>query len=159
MFQQGQPVAMFYSGDIQRDYERIRAAGAEFKMHPIEVTGSTIAQVNDTSGNIDPDHAPGPLERLRGSPWTRICRISIGPRFTRRSSAFAPVFGSTATTLVTSCAGITHASGACCRRRAIPQPTVPAWPQFLRGCIQYRESLDRQLPNAPRTEDEFQGRA
>ena len=40
-----------------------------------------------------------------------------------------------------------------------PQPTVPAWPQFLRGCIQYRESLDRQLPNAPRTEDEFQGRA
>ena len=38
-----------------------------------------------------------------------------------------------------------------------PVPTVPAWPQFLRGCLQYRESLDRQLPNAPRTSDEFAG--
>ena len=36
-----------------------------------------------------------------------------------------------------------------------PLPTVPAWPQFLRGCIKYRESLDRQLPNAPRTQREF----
>ena len=25
-------------------------------------------------------------------------------------------------------------------------PDVPAWPEFLRGCIAYRESLDRQLP-------------
>ncbi len=32
-----------------------------------------------------------------------------------------------------------------------PQPTVPEWPVFLRGCIQYRQSLDDQLPNAPRT--------
>jgi hypothetical protein len=38
-----------------------------------------------------------------------------------------------------------------------PLPAVPAWPQFLRGCLQYRESLDRQLPNAPRTKDEFAG--
>jgi hypothetical protein len=36
-----------------------------------------------------------------------------------------------------------------------PLPSVPAWPQFLRGCLKYRESLDRQQPNAPRTEDEF----
>ena len=36
-----------------------------------------------------------------------------------------------------------------------PLPTVPAWPQFLRGCLKYRESLDRQLPDAPRTEREF----
>jgi hypothetical protein len=36
-----------------------------------------------------------------------------------------------------------------------PLPSVPEWPQFLRGCLKYRESLDRQLPNAPRTEDEF----
>jgi len=34
-------------------------------------------------------------------------------------------------------------------------PAVPAWPQFLRGCIQYRESLDRDLPHAPRTEEEL----
>ena len=38
-----------------------------------------------------------------------------------------------------------------------PVPSVPAWPQFLRGCLAYRESLDRQLPNAPRTDDEFEG--
>ena len=36
-----------------------------------------------------------------------------------------------------------------------PLPNVPAWPPFLRGCIKYRESLDQQLPHAPRTEHEF----
>jgi hypothetical protein len=35
-----------------------------------------------------------------------------------------------------------------------PQPAVPAWPQFLRGCLKYRESLDRQLPDARRIDDE-----
>lgn len=35
-----------------------------------------------------------------------------------------------------------------------PMPAVPEWPQFLRGCVRYRESLDRQLPNAPRTAQE-----
>jgi hypothetical protein len=38
-----------------------------------------------------------------------------------------------------------------------PVPSVPEWPQFLRGCLIYRESLDRQLPNAPRSEAEFSG--
>lgn len=32
---------------------------------------------------------------------------------------------------------------------------VPDWPQFMRGCIKYRESLDSQLPNAPRIKKEF----
>ncbi len=32
------------------------------------------------------------------------------------------------------------------------KPTVPEWPQFMRGCVQYRQSLDEQLPNAPRTD-------
>lgn len=35
--------------------------------------------------------------------------------------------------------------------RTDPLPAVPAWPEFLRGCVRYRESLDRQLPNAART--------
>ena len=35
-----------------------------------------------------------------------------------------------------------------------PLPQVPAWPQFLRGCVKYRESLDRELPEAPRTNQE-----
>ncbi len=37
-----------------------------------------------------------------------------------------------------------------------PLPVVPDWPQFMRGCIRYRQSLDRQLPNAPRTDRAFQ---
>src|SRR5687768_8886450 len=36
-----------------------------------------------------------------------------------------------------------------------PVPDVPDWPQFLRGCLRYRESLDDQLPDVPRTKDEF----
>jgi hypothetical protein len=38
-----------------------------------------------------------------------------------------------------------------------PQPAVPAWPQFMAGCIRYRQSLDRQLPDAPRTSQTFEG--
>jgi predicted enzyme related to lactoylglutathione lyase len=52
MFQQGQPAAMFFTDDVQRDYERMKAAGAEFTMPPTKVTGSTIAVVNDTCGNL-----------------------------------------------------------------------------------------------------------
>ncbi len=37
-----------------------------------------------------------------------------------------------------------------------PQPKVPDWPQFLRGCLRYRQSLDQQLPDAPRSKDEFE---
>ena len=37
-----------------------------------------------------------------------------------------------------------------------PDLAVPAWPQFLRGCVRYRESLDAQLPDAPRLTDEFE---
>jgi predicted enzyme related to lactoylglutathione lyase len=51
-FQQGQPAAMFYTDDVQRDCERMKAAGAEFTMPPTKVTGSTIAMVNDTCGNL-----------------------------------------------------------------------------------------------------------
>jgi len=52
MFQQGQPAAMFYTDDIKGDYERIKTRGAEFAMPPTGVTGSTIAQLNDTCGNL-----------------------------------------------------------------------------------------------------------
>ena len=52
LFQQGQPAAMFFSDDVQADYERIKARGAEFTMPPTQVTGSTIAMVNDTCGNL-----------------------------------------------------------------------------------------------------------
>jgi len=52
MFQQGQPAAMFYTDDVQADYERIKARGAEFTMPPTQVTGSTIAMLDDTCGNL-----------------------------------------------------------------------------------------------------------
>ncbi len=36
-----------------------------------------------------------------------------------------------------------------------PLPTVPEWPQFMRGCVRYRDSLDEQAPNAPRTDKPY----
>jgi len=51
-FQQGQPAAMFFTDDLQADYERMKARGAEFKMPPTDVTASKIAQLNDTCGNL-----------------------------------------------------------------------------------------------------------
>jgi hypothetical protein len=42
--------------------------------------------------------------------------------------------------------------------RTDPLPEVPDWPQFLRGCVHYRQSLDDQLPDAPRMTREFEER-
>ncbi len=52
LFQQRQPAAMFFTDDVKGDYERIKARGAEFTMPPTAVTGSTIATLNDTCGNL-----------------------------------------------------------------------------------------------------------
>src|SRR6266540_4515096 len=52
IFQQGRPAAMFYTDDVKGDYERIKARDAEFTMPPTDVTGSTIAMLNDTCGNL-----------------------------------------------------------------------------------------------------------
>ena len=35
--------------------------------------------------------------------------------------------------------------------RSDPVPTVPEWPVFMRGCVRYRQSLDEQAANAPRS--------
>jgi predicted enzyme related to lactoylglutathione lyase len=52
MFEQGQRAAMFYTDDLKADYERMNARGAEFTMPPTGVTGSTIATLKDTCGNL-----------------------------------------------------------------------------------------------------------
>jgi predicted enzyme related to lactoylglutathione lyase len=52
IFQQGQPAAMFYTDDVQADYERMKARGAEFTLPPKDVTASKIAMLNDTCGNL-----------------------------------------------------------------------------------------------------------
>jgi predicted enzyme related to lactoylglutathione lyase len=52
LFQQSQPAAMFLTDDVQADYERMKARGAEFTMPPTDVTASRIAMLNDTCGNL-----------------------------------------------------------------------------------------------------------
>jgi len=52
MFEQGQPAAMFYVDDVQREYDRMKPLGAEFTTPPNKVTGSTIAVINNTCGNL-----------------------------------------------------------------------------------------------------------
>jgi predicted enzyme related to lactoylglutathione lyase len=52
MFAQSQPAMMFYTADLEADFERIQAKGAKFIMTPTDVTASKIAMLNDTCGNL-----------------------------------------------------------------------------------------------------------
>jgi len=52
LFQQNQPAAMFFTDDVQADYDRMKAHGAEFTMPPTDVTASKIAMLKDTCGNL-----------------------------------------------------------------------------------------------------------
>jgi len=52
LVQQNQPAAMFFTDDLPADYERMKAQGADFTMPPKDVTGSKIAMLNDTCGNL-----------------------------------------------------------------------------------------------------------
>ena len=52
MFQQSQPAAMFFTDDVQADYERMKGRGAEFTMPPKDVTASKIAILKNTCGNL-----------------------------------------------------------------------------------------------------------
>ena len=52
IFKQGQPALMLFTDDIKGDHERIKAKGGNFTMAPTEVTGATIAQLNDNCGNL-----------------------------------------------------------------------------------------------------------
>jgi len=40
--------------------------------------------------------------------------------------------------------------------KVTPEVAVPPWPKFMRGCLRYRESLDRELPNAPVHDAEYE---
>ena len=37
-----------------------------------------------------------------------------------------------------------------------PIPAVPGWPQFIQGCVRYRQSLDEQIPDASRTKESYE---
>lgn len=52
LFEQNKPAAMFFVDDVQKEYDRMTALGAEFTMPPTKVTGSTIAMLKDTTGNL-----------------------------------------------------------------------------------------------------------
>jgi predicted enzyme related to lactoylglutathione lyase len=52
MFQQNQPAMMFFTDDVKSNYERTKASGADFTMPPTAVTGSTIAMLKDSCGNL-----------------------------------------------------------------------------------------------------------
>ena len=39
--------------------------------------------------------------------------------------------------------------------RTDPVPVVPDWPQFILGCVRYRQSLTEQAPEAPRTKEPY----
>ncbi len=52
IFQQGQPAVNFFTDDVNDDHARIKARGGAFAKPPTAVTGSTIAQLNDTCGNL-----------------------------------------------------------------------------------------------------------
>jgi predicted enzyme related to lactoylglutathione lyase len=52
LFQQNQPAIMFFTSNLQADYDRMKALGAEFTMPPTDVTASKIAIAKDTCGNL-----------------------------------------------------------------------------------------------------------
>src|SRR5688572_2075909 len=52
MLEQGNPAAMFFTDDLQGDCDRMKARGAEFVVPPTDVTGSKIAKLHDTCGNL-----------------------------------------------------------------------------------------------------------
>src|SRR5262245_28502380 len=52
IFGQSRPAVMFFTDDVDGEYERMKARGAEFTVPPTDVTGSRIAMVNDTCGNL-----------------------------------------------------------------------------------------------------------
>ena len=52
LHQQGMPAAMFFVDDINKEHERLKAAGVTFTQPPTKTTGSTIAMLDDTCGNL-----------------------------------------------------------------------------------------------------------
>jgi predicted enzyme related to lactoylglutathione lyase len=52
IFRHGLPAANFFVGDVQKEYERLKQRGVKFTKEPAKTTGSTIAVLDDTCGNL-----------------------------------------------------------------------------------------------------------
>jgi predicted enzyme related to lactoylglutathione lyase len=51
-FEQGEPAAMFHTGDLQAEYDRLSAAGVEFTVPFTKEAWGSMAVLNDTCGNL-----------------------------------------------------------------------------------------------------------
>jgi predicted enzyme related to lactoylglutathione lyase len=51
-FEQKQPAAIFFVDDVQAEHDRLVGQGVRFTMPVTKVTGSTIAVLDDTCGNL-----------------------------------------------------------------------------------------------------------
>ena len=52
LYSQGQPAAQFLVGDVQAEHDRLTASGVKFTMPVTSTTGSIIAVLDDTCGNL-----------------------------------------------------------------------------------------------------------
>ena len=52
LFESGIPLTMFAVDDIKKEFQRLKARGVVFKMEPTIMGNATIAQFEDTCGNI-----------------------------------------------------------------------------------------------------------
>jgi predicted enzyme related to lactoylglutathione lyase len=52
IFRSGISAANFFVGDVQKEYERLKQHGVKFTKEPTKTTGSTIAVLDDTCGNL-----------------------------------------------------------------------------------------------------------
>jgi predicted enzyme related to lactoylglutathione lyase len=52
IFKQSTPAANFFVGDVQGEYARLKQHGVTFNKEPAKTTGSTIAVLDDTCGNL-----------------------------------------------------------------------------------------------------------
>jgi catechol 2,3-dioxygenase-like lactoylglutathione lyase family enzyme len=48
----GIPAANFFVGNVQAEYDRLKQLGVTFTKEPTKTTGSTIAVLDDTCGNL-----------------------------------------------------------------------------------------------------------
>jgi len=52
LVEDGIPFASFAVDDVQREYQRLRAAGVRFTQEPVSMGGTTTAVFDDTCGNL-----------------------------------------------------------------------------------------------------------
>ena len=52
IFRSGISAANFFVGDVQKEYDRLKQLGVKFTKEPTKTTGSNIAMLDDTCGNL-----------------------------------------------------------------------------------------------------------